>query len=152
MAERPAPSPPPPRLDELLCFLVQSAGFAFNRAYRKPLEGLGLTYPQYLVMVVLWETDALTVGQIGERMTLDSGTLTPLLKRLETLGMLSRERSAQDERRVIIRLTRKGHALRERAGQVMRHVAAVVDMEPADVVSLMGQLRVLREKLEKAAT
>ena len=109
----------PPRLDELLCFLVYSTGSAFNRAYRKPLERIGLTYPQYLVMVVLWTEDALTVGRIGERLRLDSGTLTPLLKRLEGAGLVQRERSAADERRVIVRLTARGGALRAEAGAVM---------------------------------
>lgn len=151
-SERPNTSPSAPRLDDLLCFLVQSTGFAFNRAYRQPLERLGLTYPQYLVMVVLWSDDGLTVGQIGERMRLDSGTLTPLLKRLEALGMVSRRRSAEDERRVIVTLTAQGSALREQAGTVMRCMSEAVGMAEADAAALMGQLRSLRDTLERAAS
>lgn len=143
--------PASPRLDDLLCFLIQSTGFAFNRIYRQPLERLGLTYPQYLVMVVLWSQDGLTVGQIGERMRLDSGTLTPLLKRLEALGMVSRRRSAQDERRVIVTLTAQGSALREQASEVMRCVSEAVGLAEDDAAALMDRIRSLREHLEHAA-
>ena len=148
----PADAAAPPRLDDLLCFLIQSTGFAFNRIYRQPLERLGLTYPQYLVMVVLWSQDGLTVGQIGERMRLDSGTLTPLLKRLEAMGMVSRRRSAEDERRVIVTLTKQGSTLREQAGDVMRCVSEAVGLAEGDAVALMSQIRSLRAHLEHAAS
>ena len=138
-------------LDELLCFLVYSTGFAFNRIYRKPLEKLGLTYPQYLVMVVLWAQDGLTVGQIGERLRLDSSTLTPLLKRLDALGLVSRERSTEDERRVNVRLTARGRGLRRGAGAVTDCVAEAVGMSRAELAALMGQMQTLRDRLEAAA-
>lgn len=140
-----------PRPDDLLCFLVYSTGSAFNRAYRKPLAHLGLTYPQYLVMVVLWAEDALTVGQIGERLRLDTGTLTPLLKRLEALGMLSRVRSAEDERRVVVSLTDKGRDLRDRAGAVLEHVTAATGLDARAASSLLEQMQALRDHLEQAA-
>lgn len=146
------PSRPPPRLDEMLCFLVYATGSAFTRVYRKPLENLGLTYPQYLVMVVLWNEGALTVGQIGEHLGLDSGTLTPLLKRLETLGLISRERSVADERRVIIALTAKGRHLRARADEVMDCVTDALGMERKDVASLSCQLQRVRDNLGKVST
>ena len=142
---------PSPNLDELLCFLVYSTGFAFNRAYRKPLEQIGLTYPQYLVMVVLWTDDGLTVGQIGERLRLDSGTLTPLLKRLEAASLVLRERSTADERRVIVKLTAQGRALRESAGAVMNCVIEAVGLATRDVEALMRQIRALRDNLERTA-
>ena len=140
----------PPLLDDLLCFLVYSTGSAFNRVYRKPLEQLGLTYPQYLVMVVLWADDAQTVGQIGERLRLDSGTLTPLLKRLEAMGFVVRERSLEDERRVIVKLTEKGRKLSEQTREVMSCVTSAVGMDLESVTSLMQQMRDLRAHLEKA--
>ncbi len=140
-----------PQLDELPCFLVYSTGFGFNRIYRKLLEKLGLTYPQYLVMIVLWSDDALTVGRIGERLRLDSGTLTPLLKRLEVMGMISRERSPDDERRVIVRLTAKGRKLREQAGEVTKGVLDAVGMSAEEVASLMRKMQILRKHLEEAA-
>lgn len=151
MATRRKPAPQPPRLDELLCFLVYSTSSAFNRAYRKPLEQLGLTYPQYLVMVVLWAGDGLTVGQIGERLRLDTGTLTPLLKRLEALGMITRERSPEDERRVIVRLTKQGDALRTSARDALDCVAGALGIGADEYASLMARMRALRGNLENAA-
>lgn len=144
-------SEPPSSLDDLLCFLVYSTGFAFNRVYRKPLEKLGLTYPQYLVMTVLWAGDAMNVGQIGERLRLDSGTLTPLLKRLETLGMVSRTRSIEDERRVLVALTGKGRDLQGRADDVMECVAAAVGLDTSEASVLLQRMRGLRDNLEAAA-
>lgn len=150
MKNGPPVSPAPPQLDDLLCFLIHSTGFAFNRVYRKPLEQLGLTYPQYLAMVVLWGEDSLSVGQIGERLRLDSGTLTPLLKRLEAMGVVSRQRSAQDERRVVVSLTEEGRALRLRVGEVMRCVSQAVDLSEPDLTTLMRQIGHLRGRLEEA--
>lgn len=143
---------PAPRLDDLLCFLIHSTGFAFNRAYRKPLEELGLTYPQYLAMIVLWAEDDLTVGAIGDRLRLDSGTLTPLLKRLEAQGMVTRRRSSTDERRVVISLTESGRALRSRAAEVMNCVSQAVDLPDGQIASLMTQLKDLRLNLDRAGT
>lgn len=143
---------PAPLLDDLLCFLIHSTGFAFNRAYRKPLEELGLTYPQYLAMIVLWAEDDLTVGAIGDRLRLDSGTLTPLLKRLEAQGMVTRRRSSTDERRVVISLTESGRALRSRAAEVMNCVSQAVDLPDGQIASLMTQLKDLRINLDRART
>src|SRR4030095_8240519 len=95
----------PLRLDNQICFAVYSTAHAFNRFYKPLLDKLGLTYPQYLVMLVLWEEDGLPVKEIGERLFLDSGTLTPLLKRLEAAGLVKRTRSKEDERQVIVALT-----------------------------------------------
>lgn len=104
-------------LDEQICFAVYSAAHAFNRAYRPFLAGLGLTYPQYLVMLVLWEQDRQSVKAIGERLMLDSGTLTPLLKRLEASGFILRKRGREDERQVLVELSAAGRSLREKAGR-----------------------------------
>jgi len=102
-------------LDNFLCFAIHSTAHAIQRANKPQLEALGLTYPQYLVMVVLWMQDDQTVGSIGERLFLESSTLTPLLKRLETTGYVRRVRDAADERQVRVRLTEAGRALREKA-------------------------------------
>ncbi len=142
---------PPSDLDEHLCFLVYSTGLAFNRVYRKPLEKLGLTYPQYLVMTVLWGEDALTVGQIGARVKLDSGTLTPLLNRLKILGLVSKARSPADERRVVVRLTGKGRALRDGADDVIRCMSEAVGLTGKPLATLMRQVRGLRDHLEEAS-
>ncbi|HWU17783.1 MAG TPA: MarR family transcriptional regulator, partial [Devosia sp.] len=99
----------------MLCFAVYAAGHAFNRFYKPRLDALGLTYPQYLVFLVLWEGDDLTVKALGERLLLDSGTITPLLKRLEARGLVVRRRDAEDERQVRVLLTDAGRALREQA-------------------------------------
>ncbi|WP_341704884.1 MarR family transcriptional regulator [Ferrovibrio sp.] len=102
-------------LDNQLCFSIYSAGLAFNRLYKPVLDAMNLTYPQYLVMMALWETDAQTVGELGERLFLESSTLTPLLKRLEATGYVTRQRNPDDERQVQIRLTQRGRDLREQA-------------------------------------
>lgn len=151
MTRQPADPSNAPRLEELLCFLVYSTNSAFHRAYRKPLEALGLTYPQYLVMVVLWGEDGQSVGQIGEKLRLDSGTLTPLLKRLEALGMVTRQRSATDERRVLVRLTEPGRALRGQAGAVVACLREAVALDLAGMEEMVRQMRRLRENLDKAA-
>ncbi len=110
-------------LDEQLCFALYAASRRMTAIYRPLLEALGLTYPQYLVMMVLWERDGLTVRELGERLQLDSGTLTPLLKRLEQAGLLGRRRRQSDEREVEITLTDTGHNLRTRAAEVPRCLA-----------------------------
>lgn len=104
-----------PDLDELLCFAIHSTAHAIQRANKPLLDRLGLTYPQYLVMVVLWSADGQTVGAIGDRLFLESSTLTPLLKRLQAAGLVERQRDAADERQVRIRLTAAGRALRGKA-------------------------------------
>jgi len=100
-------------LDHQLCFALYSASLAMTKAYKPLLAPLGLTYPQYLVMLVLWEGDGVTVSHVGERLSLDSGTLTPLLKRLQALGLLQRLRDAADERRVLLQLTPAGRELQQ---------------------------------------
>src|SRR5436190_6553940 len=105
-------------LSNQLCFAVYATAHAFSRLYRPILEDLGLTYPQYLAMLVLWEQDGLTVSELGERLYLDSGTLTPLLKRMETAGLVSRIRAVQDERRVHITLTAAGRKLKDKAAKI----------------------------------
>lgn len=134
-------------LDRQLCFAVYAASHAFARAYRPHLERLGLTYPQYLVMLVLWEQDDMTVGDIGRRLFLESSTLTPLLKRLEAAGLLHRVRDAEDERQVRVRLTEAGRALHDAALAVPRAMlcASGTDIERlarlhADMVALRAGL------------
>lgn len=145
-------SPPKaPALEDLLCFAIHSTGFAFSRIYRQPLKRLGLTYPQYLVMVALWGENDVTVGHLGARLSLDTSTLTPLLKRLEALGFLSRRRSDTDERRVMITLTEKGSALRSQAQDVTRCVAESAGLPDAELARLTREIRALRTNLEDAA-
>jgi DNA-binding MarR family transcriptional regulator len=136
-----------PRLDEQLCFAVYSASLAMSKVYRTLLPKLGLTYPQYLVMMVLWEQDELTVSDIGERLFLDSATLTPLLKRMEAAGLIQRTRSAKDERQVIISLTRKGSALRNKATEVMPAVSCATQCSVRELTALKEQLLSLRDNL-----
>ncbi len=130
-------------LDNQLCFLVYRLHRGITDLYRPVLQSLGLTYPQYLVMLVLWEEDGLSVHRIGERLSLDSGTLSPLLKRLETAGLIARARSSVDERSVEISLTGAGRALRERAREVPKVIgqclAGSVD-EYVDVRALLTRL------------
>ncbi|MBB6241209.1 MarR family transcriptional regulator [Rhodanobacter sp. MP1X3] len=135
------------QLDQQLCFALYSAGLAMNKVYRTLLSRLRLTYPQYLVMLILWERDDLTVSDIGGRLFLDSATLTPLLKRLEAAGLLDRVRSAEDERQVIISLTSEGRALKKQAGSVPNAVFCATGCELDEMVALKKQLTGLREKL-----
>ncbi|MFL8003530.1 MarR family winged helix-turn-helix transcriptional regulator [Xanthomonas vasicola] len=125
-----------------MCFALYSANLAMHKLYRGLLKALDLTYPQYLVMLVLWETDERSVSEIGERLYLDSATLTPLLKRLQAAGLVTRTRAANDERQVIIALTETGRALRHRAGAVPEQVFC------ASACSL-DELRQLKQQLEK---
>jgi DNA-binding MarR family transcriptional regulator len=140
----------PLQLGHQLCFAVYSAGHAFNRAYKPLLDPLGLTYPQYLVMLVLWEQDDRTVGQIGDRLLLDSSTLTPLLKRLEAAGHISRVRDPEDERQVRVRLTPSGGALRERAAGVPLAMAVATGQSSAEIQQLKAQIIALRDALALA--
>lgn len=125
-----------PRLEEQLCFALYSASRAMTTHYRPLLTELGLTYPQYLVLMALWEEDGLGVTTLGARLRLDSGTLSPLLRRLEQHGLVERRRSSQDERRVTIGLTEAGHAVRSRACDVQRAVARATGLSAADMVTL----------------
>ncbi len=144
---RSLPAKPPLLLDQQLCFALYSASLAMNKVYRSLLSALGLTYPQYLVMLVLWERDGLTVTEIGDRLFLDSATLTPLLKRLEVAGMLSRLRSTQDERQVIISLTPQGRSLKKQAGTVPTEVFCATGCEVDEMILLKQQLTELRGRL-----
>lgn len=142
----------PIKLDDLLCFAIHSTGFAFNRIYRRPLKSLGLTYPQYLVMIALWGGDKITVGHLGEQLALETGTLTPLLKRLEAMGLLARRRSHTDERRVIVTLTKKGLGLKRKAADVARCIAEGTGLSLAELAQLTRQIRNLRTNMERVAT
>jgi MarR family transcriptional regulator, organic hydroperoxide resistance regulator len=137
----------PMLLDEQLCFALYAASRRMTAAYRPLLEALDLTYPQYLVMLVLWERDALTVRELGARLQLDSGTLTPLLKRLEQAGLLGRRRRQSDEREVEITLTEAGHKLRERAAEVPRCMAEKLCMSVDAFVHLRDELKSLAAQL-----
>ncbi|MFC0408371.1 MarR family winged helix-turn-helix transcriptional regulator [Roseomonas elaeocarpi] len=138
------------RLDEQTCFALYSASHALNRAYAPLLEPLDLTYPQYLVMLVLWERDGLLVKEIGQRLLLDTGTLTPLLKRMEAAGLLSRTRDPADERQVRVALTAQGLALREKARAIPPRVACAMDLPQPELVALRDGLLRLRENLVRA--
>ncbi|GGQ15302.1 MarR family winged helix-turn-helix transcriptional regulator [Streptomyces roseolilacinus] len=139
------------RLDHQICFSLHAATRAFNGVYRVALRELGLTYPQYLVMLVLWEHGELPVKRIGEHLRLDSGTLSPLLKRLEAAGYVERRRSLRDERSVTVRPTTSGAALRERALGVPRRMAEVTGMDLEEVRDLRTRLRDLAAALDEAA-
>ncbi|MFB7230902.1 MarR family winged helix-turn-helix transcriptional regulator [Streptomyces fimicarius] len=139
------------RLDHQVCFSLHAASRAFGGFYRQALKDLGLTYSQYLVMLVLWEHGPQPVKAIGERLQLDSGTLSPLLKRLETAGLVRRERSREDERSVLIDLTDEGTGLRERALSVPRGVLAATGLSLDEVLGLQDVLGRLTTALGKAA-
>ncbi|OAF08150.1 MarR family transcriptional regulator [Bradyrhizobium centrolobii] len=137
----------PLRLDNQICFAVYSAAHAFNRVYKPLLDRLGLTYPQYLVMLVLWEQDDVPVKDIGERLFLDSGTLTPLLKRLEAAHLLKRTRSSEDERQVLIALTPQGQALKEKARNVPQSILAASECSVSELVAMKNEIVALRNRL-----
>lgn len=134
-------------LDQQLCFSLYAANLAMGKVYRKLLATLELTYPQYLVMLVLWERDELTVSDIGERLHLDSATLTPLLKRLQANGLLDRVRSTEDERQVVISLTGAGRALKKQAAGVPEAIFCATGCAPAELRTLKHDLDRLREGL-----
>lgn len=138
------------RLDHQICFSLHAASRAFGSVYRVVLKDLGLTYPQYLVMLVLWEHGELPVKQIGERLRLDSGTLSPLLKRLEAAGLVRRERSAQDERSVTVRPTEAGAAMREQAAHVPRRILAATGLTVQEVTALHALLDRVTTDLDTA--
>lgn len=137
----------PLRLDNQICFAVYSAAHAFNRVYKPLLDRLGLTYPQYLVMLVLWERDDVPVKDIGEKLFLDSGTLTPLLKRLEAAHLVKRTRSREDERQVLIALTPEGHALKDKARTVPQSILAASDCSVAELIAMKDEIVALRDRL-----
>jgi DNA-binding MarR family transcriptional regulator len=134
-------------LDNQLCFALYSASLQMTKLYKPLLAEIGLTYPQYLAMMALWEEDGVTVGALGERLFLDSGTLTPLLKRLEAAKLVKRERNEADERQVLIHLTDKGRALRKAASAIPAKVACAAGMPIEELANLKKKLEKLRGKL-----
>jgi DNA-binding MarR family transcriptional regulator len=138
------------KLDHQLCFALYSSSLAMTRLYKPLLEPLGLTYPQYLAMLVLWEGDGIAVSELGQRLQLDSGTLTPLLKRLEASGLVGRQRDKADERRVLLHLTPAGRALKARAAKVPAQVACAADCNLEDVGALTRRLKLLRDQIQSS--
>ncbi|ATZ62414.1 MULTISPECIES: MarR family winged helix-turn-helix transcriptional regulator [Acinetobacter] len=136
-------------LDHQVCFLVYSTNLALNQLYRKILAPLGLTYPQYLVMLVLWEKDGVTVSEIGEKLFLESSTLTPLLKKLQSHGLLNRERSTLDERQVIISLTEEGQQLKLKAVDIPLQIAQASECNLDTLAELKALLSTLRDNISK---
>ena len=139
------------KLDNQLCFAVYSTSLAMTRLYKPLLDKLGLTYPQYLVMLALWEQDGPMVSVLGERLSLDSGTLTPLLKRLEASGLVARVRDVADERRVHITLTAAGRRLKAKAASVPACLLAASECSITELVQLTRQLQTLRDRVKAAA-
>ncbi|WP_329575538.1 MarR family transcriptional regulator [Kitasatospora sp. NBC_01250] len=140
------------QLDLQVCFAVHAAARSFDRVYRRLLQDLGLTYPQYLVMLTLWEHGDLPVKRLGELLRLDSGTLSPLLKRLDAAGLVQRERSPEDERSVIVRLTAEGTAMRAAAQRVPRQIAVASGMTAEQGRELRTRLEQLTATLDLFGT
>ena len=137
-------------LDNQFCFALYSTSHAMTKTYKPLLDRLGLTYPQYLVMLVLWEQDEILVKDVGARLFLDSGTLTPLLKRLESNGLVARNRDPQDERQVRISLTAEGRALRAKAEEIPEQLLCATGQEAGTLGRLRGQLATVRDELFNA--
>ncbi|MDV7617776.1 MarR family transcriptional regulator [Acinetobacter baumannii] len=137
------------KLENQLCFLIYSTNLSLNQLYRKLLTPLGITYPQYLVMLVLWEKDEITVSEIGSKLFLESSTLTPILKKLEALQLLNRTRSKEDERQVIITLSEKGKKLKEQAVNIPTHILEASSCDTATLLGLKDQLTQLRTNIAK---
>ncbi|HYE01306.1 MAG TPA: MarR family transcriptional regulator [Alphaproteobacteria bacterium] len=137
----------PLRLADQICFALYGATLAMNKAYKPLLAELGLTYPQYLAMLALWEADGVTVKALGERLHLDSGTLTPLLKRLEAAGLVERRRDAEDERQVRILLTESGRGLHDRAQIIPERILCASGLGLGELRRLKGELDALRRSL-----
>ena len=138
----------PLELGEFLCFAVYSASHAFNRVYQPLLKEFGLTYPQFIAMVILWGQDGPTVGELGDKLFLQSNTLTPMLQRLEALGYIKRSRDAADQRQVRIRLTEKGRKLHVQASGIVRAVREATGLEDQQMRELVADVDALRSKLE----
>ncbi|SMO76232.1 MarR family winged helix-turn-helix transcriptional regulator [Paracoccus laeviglucosivorans] len=134
-------------LDTQLCFATYAAGLAFNRVYRHQLEPLGLTFPQYITMVSLWTKDGVTTGTLGEEVALETNTLTPMLKRMEAMGLLERRRDTADERRVLVYLTKAGRSLQPKADEIMRCVAEAAGFPMEELMRLTTQMQRLRQNL-----
>ena len=135
-------------LDNQLCFALYSTSLAMTRVYKPLLDEIGLTYPQYLAMLVLWEKDGLMVSELGERLYLDSGTLTPLLKRLESSSLIARIRAVEDERRVHITLTAAGRKLKARAAKIPGCILSATHCSIPELMTLTQQVQALRDQLK----
>ncbi len=135
------------RLDRQLCFALYSASLAMTKLYKPLLAELGLTYPQYLVLLALWQQDGRTVSDLGAELSLDSGTLTPLLKRMEEAELLTRTRDPADERRVVVTLTTAGRRLKQRARRLPACILEATGCAPGEVANLTRQLQALKEQL-----
>ncbi|SET86274.1 MarR family winged helix-turn-helix transcriptional regulator [Geodermatophilus poikilotrophus] len=144
MTRLPAPSAV---LEDQLCFALYAASRAMTARYRPLLDAIGLTYPQYLVMMLLWEEDNQTVGQLGARLSLDSGTLSPLLKRLTTAGLVTRHRRVEDERSVAIALTDAGRELRDKADAISGEIICALDLDRAEFADLKAKLNLITERV-----
>lgn len=144
-------APDPLHLDQQFCFAVYSTMHALNRTYKPLLERLGITYPQYIVLLVLWERDGVPVGEIGEKLMLDSSTLTPLLKRMEAAGIIRRTRNPDDERQVLIALTGEGKAMRKTAAEFPESLLCAAGCSVADLVSLKERMLAVRDNMLEAA-
>lgn len=140
------------KLSNQLCFSLYSLGLSVTRLYRPHLDKLGLTYPQYIAMLVLWEKDPITVNEIGEELNLDSGTLSPLLKKLEALELIGCERDPKDERRVIVKLTKKGKDLRNKAEEIPFNMMCSMGLDEASLSKLREELNHLNESVKKNLT
>jgi DNA-binding MarR family transcriptional regulator len=138
----------PLELRDFLCFAIYSASHAFNRVYQPLLKELSLTYPQFIALVLLWEQDGQTVGELGQKLFLQSNTLTPMLKRLETLGYIKRNRDSADERQVRVNLTEAGRKLRVRASDIVRCVRKATGLQDKQVEELVDEVDALRKALE----
>ena len=135
------------QLDNQVCFALYSASLAMTRVYKPLLDALGLTYPQYLAMLVLWEKDGLMVSELGDKLFLDSGTLTPLLKRMEASGLITRLRAVEDERRVHISLTAQGRALKAQAATIPACILSASQCSIPELMALTKQVQALRNQL-----
>jgi DNA-binding MarR family transcriptional regulator len=148
-AKSAAAEPGTPKLEDFLCFAIYSANLAYGRAYKPILEELGLTYTQYIAIVALWEDDNQTVGSLGEKLFLESNTLTPILKKLEELGYLRRQRDPKDERQVVVSLTDAGRRLREKG--LGMNLVKESGLAPDEFAKMQKGIVTLRNNLNKAA-
>jgi MarR family transcriptional regulator, organic hydroperoxide resistance regulator len=151
MKPKDAMEPANPRLSDFLCFAIYSANLAFGRAYKPILEQLGLTYPQYVTIVALWEEDHQTVSSLGEKLFLESNTLTPLLKKLEAMGYVRRRRDPADERQVVVSLTDAGRRLREKGKGLSMNIMKACALGVEEFSTLQKGVVALRDNLIKAA-
>jgi DNA-binding MarR family transcriptional regulator len=150
LAKQKSPADETPKLDEFLCFAIYSTNLAVNRVYKPLLDKLGLTYPQYIVLIALSDEDNQTVGGLGDKLFLDSSTLTPLLKRLEAMGHVTRQRDPEDERQVRVRLTPQGRRVREKGVTSRSSLLNSTNFSPAEYEQLREQMVSLRAYLSDA--